>query len=166
MRGIYSKYIKRARELGAVAAKIIPAKNIVVAEWVRIKCQYGCDGYGGCLTCPPNSPTPETMRRMLECYRKGLLIRGSKYSNIRSTVVTLEQEMFLDGYFKAFGIGAGPCDLCAECPEACRHADRARPSLEACGIDVFSTVRSNGYPIEVLKTADCKENYYGIVLIE
>jgi predicted metal-binding protein len=162
----HAKYIKKAKKLGAIAAKVIPAKSIVAAEWVRIKCQYGCDGYGSCLTCPPNSPTPEAMRRMLGYYKEGLLIRSSEYSDIRSIVVTLEQEMFLDGYFKAFGMGAGPCNLCAECPETCCHTDRTRPSLEACGIDVYSTVRANGYPIKVLKTADCRGNYYGIVLIE
>jgi len=53
----YSKYIRRAKALGARGAKVIPAKSIVAAEWVRIKCQFGCDGYGGCLTCPP---TPQS----------------------------------------------------------------------------------------------------------
>ena len=162
----YPKYIKLAKLLGARGAKVIRAKSIVAAEWVRLKCQFGCDGYGGCLTCPPHSPTPETTRRMLEYYRHGLLIHGNEYADIRSIVVALEREMFLDGYFKAFGMGAGPCSLCEECAETCRHPDETRPSLEACGIDVFTTVRANGYPIRVLRTAGCKGNYYGIVLIE
>jgi len=165
MRG-YAAYIKRAKALGAKGAKAIPARSIVAAEWVRLKCQFGCDGYGGCLTCPPHSPAPETTRRMLASYKRGLLIRGDEYTDIRSIVVTLEREIFLDGYFKAFGMGAGPCNLCAECAEICRHTEKTRPSLEACGIDVYTTVQSNGYPIEVLKTAECKGNYYGIVLIE
>jgi hypothetical protein len=38
--------------------------------------------------------------------------------------------------------------------------------MEACGIDVFSTVKANGFPIGVLKTETCQGNYYGIVLIE
>ncbi len=161
-----SKYIKRAKKLGARAAKVIPAESIVAAEWVRLKCQFGCDGYGGCLTCPPHSPTPETTRRMLTHYKSGLLIHGKEYTDIRSIVVTLEREMFLDGYFKALGMGAGPCNLCRVCDETCCHADKARPSLEACGIDVFTTVRANGYPIEVLNTSSCRGNYYGIVLFQ
>ena len=162
----YSKYIRRAKALGARGAKVIPAKSIVAAEWVRLKCQFGCDGYGGCLTCPPHSPAPETTRRMLGFYRRGLLIRGDEYTDVRSITVALEREMFLDGYYKAFGMAAGPCNLCRECPETCRHPEKARPSLEACGIDVYTTVRANSYPIEVLRTADCKGNYYGIVLVE
>ncbi len=37
-----STYIKRAKMLGASAAKVIPAKSVVAAEWVRLKCQFGC----------------------------------------------------------------------------------------------------------------------------
>jgi len=162
----YAKYIKRAKELGARGAKVISAKSIVAAEWVLLKCQFGCDGYGGCLTCPPHSPAPEMTRRMLAYYKRALLIRGDEYTDIRTIVVTLEREIFLDGYFKAFGMGAGPCNLCDECADTCRHAEQTRPSLEACGIDVYTTVRSNGYPIEVLKDTGCKGNYYGIILIE
>lgn len=162
----YTGYIKRAKELGAKEAKIIPAKSIVAAEWVRLKCQFGCDGFGKCLVCPPNSPTPEVTRRMLAYYKDALLIHGDGHTRIRPIVVKLEREIFLDGYFKAFGMAAGPCELCAECAEFCRHPEKTRPSLEACGIDVYTTVRANGYPIRVVKTAQCEGNYYGIVLIE
>jgi predicted metal-binding protein len=162
----YTKYIKRAKELGAKDAKSIPVKSIVAAEWVRIKCQFGCDGYGQCLTCPPNSPKPAETRAMLKYYKRARLVHGDENADVRSIVAKLEREMFLDGYFKAFGMGAGPCYLCSECAESCRHADTARPSLEACGIDVYTTVKVNGFPIKVVKTQNCKGNYYGIVLIE
>jgi predicted metal-binding protein len=162
----YVKYIKRAKALGARHAKVIAAKSIIAAEWVRMKCQFGCDGYGGCLTCPPNSPTPERTRRMLGEYKYAILVHGDEYTDIRKLVSALEREIFLDGCYKAFGMGAGPCELCDGCAEVCRHADKARPSLEACGIDVFGTVRANGFPIQVVRAHGCKENYYGIVLVE
>lgn len=162
----YAKYVKRARELGAKHAKPILAKSVIAAEWVRIKCQFGCDGYGQCLTCPPHSPKPAETRAMLKYYKKALLIHGDEKTDVRSIVATLEKEIFLDGYFKAFGMGAGPCFFCNGCAKSCRHADKARPSLEACGIDVYTTVRNNGFPINVVRTQNCKGNYYGIVLIE
>ena len=162
----FVKYIKRSKELGAIEAKVIPAETIVAAEWVRMKCQFGCDGFGQSLTCPPYSPTPDLTRRMLTYYKHALLVHGNEYTNIHAIIPKLEQEIFLDGYFKAFGMGAGPCNLCNKCAKSCRHPDKTRPSLEACGIDVFTTVRSNGFPIKVLNTQDCKGNYYGIVLIE
>jgi predicted metal-binding protein len=165
MRG-YTKFIKRAKELGAKEAKVIAAKSIVTAEWVRLKCKFGCSGYGQSLTCPPYSPTPEETRRVLGCYKAALLVHGNAYKDIHAMIPTLEREIFLDGYFKAFGMGAGPCQLCKKCAKFCRHPDKTRPAMEACGIDVYTTVRANGYPIGVVKTENCKGNYYGVVLIE
>ena len=83
------------------------------------------------------------------------------------SVVALEREVFLAGYYKALAFGAGPCNLCKSCPEeGCKHPDKARPSMEACGIDVFSTARNNGYPIEVVVDESSEQNYYGLLLIE
>jgi predicted metal-binding protein len=40
------RFAKLAVKMGAVTAKPIDVKNIFVADWVRLKCQYGCGGYG------------------------------------------------------------------------------------------------------------------------
>ena len=45
-------FIRRARELGALEAKLIEASSIVTAPWVRLKCRYGCNGYNGTLVGP------------------------------------------------------------------------------------------------------------------
>jgi len=160
------RYIKQARELGAKEAKLIQAKSIVTAEWVRLKCQFGCSGYGKRLTCPPYSPTPEQTKRMLAEYTHALLIHGDEYTDIRWIIATLERAIFLDGYYKAFGMGAGPCHLCSACPKFCKHPEEARPSMEASGIDVYATAHANGFPIAVVKKRTCPENYYGVVLIQ
>lgn len=152
--------------MGATDAKVIPADTVVVAQWVREKCQFGCRAYGKNLTCPPHSPTPEETKRVLGSYRYALLVHGGENTPINKIVLRLERRMFLDGFQKAFGMGAGPCFLCEECIEPCKYPDEARPSMEACGIDVFSTVKAHGFPIEVLKDENCKPNYYGLVLIE
>jgi hypothetical protein len=39
-------------------------------------------------------------------------------------------------------------------------------SMESCGIDVYATIRANGFPIEVVKDRAGEQNYYGLVLIE
>ncbi len=162
----FAKYLRRAKELGARHAKIIPVKTIVTAEWVRLKCQFGCSGYGQCLTCPPYSPTPDTTRRALGFYKHALLAHGDAYTNIHRLIPVLEREIFLDGFHKAFGLGAGPCELCGKCAKTCRHPEQTRPSLEACGIDVYTTVRANGMPIKVLKDQDGQGNYYGVILLD
>lgn len=162
----YSKYIARAKELGAKDARIIPADSVITAEWVRAKCQFGCGMYGRGLTCPPSTPTPEQTGRILKSYSHALLIHGDEMDGINRMVPILEKEIFFDGYYKAFSMGAGPCELCEKCPEFCTHPHEARPSMEGSGIDVFGTVRAHGFPIETLKTKYGKVNLYGLVLIE
>ena len=162
----YAKCVTRAKELRVKDAKIIPTKSIVTAEWVRIKCQFGCGGYDRRLTCPPHSPTPEQTRRILTHYNYALLVHVDEMINVSKIVFKIEEEIFFDGYYKAFGMGAGPCYLCEKCPKFCKYPDKARPSMEACGIDVYRTVRAHGFPIEVLRTEKCKFNFYGLVLIE
>jgi predicted metal-binding protein len=162
----YKTYLTRAKELGARDAKIISVNIIATAEWVRLKCQFGCGGYGKTLTCPPCSPTPEQTANALSYYKHAVILHGNGYTDISEIVATLEREIFLNGFHKAFGMGSGPCDLCDRCPKFCNHPYRARPSMEACGIDVYTTARNNGLPIEVVTHPDCECNYYGVVLIE
>lgn len=38
--------------------------------------------------------------------------------------------------------------------------------MEACGIDVYATVRANGYPIQVVRDRTATPNRYGLLLIE
>jgi predicted metal-binding protein len=158
---------KKAVALGAGEAKLIKPSSVVTAEWVRWKCRYGCDGYGTTLCCPPRSPEPAETRRVLDCYTTALLVHFDNDVRVTRTMVKLEREAFLAGWHKAFALGAGPCTLCKECDtEECRNAERARPSMEACGIDVFATARASGWPIEVLTDRSRPENSYGLLLIE
>jgi len=160
-------FVQRARELGADEAKQIRADSVVTAPWVRLKCQYGCGGWGSSLCCPPHSPTPEETAKVIACYRRALLIHSQGKTRPTKIVVPLERELFLAGFYKALGFGAGPCRWCKECSfEGCRRPDEARPSMEACGIDVFATVRANGFPIEVVRDEGDEQHYYGLVLID
>lgn len=165
----YFDYIDKAVKLGAKDAKIIQANSIVTAPWVRIKCQYGCGGYDQCLTCPPYSPTPEMTAQIVKCYKTAILIHGDDHSDMTNVAVELEREVFLDGFHKAFAMGSGPCRLCSICnvsKNECRNPEKSRPAMEACGIDVFQTVRNNGYGIGVVKDHSCGQNYFSLVLIE
>ena len=170
-------FCKRALEMGIEEAKIIDPGSVVTAEWVRMKCQYGCSGFGMSLCCPPHTPTPGTTRKVIDSYQKAILLhqkllkgqrRGEKAATFKKSIVRLEIEIFLDGYYKAWSMGCGPCDLCAECNLSgpCNHGLEARPSMEACGIDVFKTARDNGFPIEVVRTRDEERNLFGLVLVE
>jgi len=163
----FKSFVKRIIDLGAVGAKVIKASSVVTASWVRLKCQYGCDGYGSSLCCPPNTPTPEETREVIEGYETAILAHFGARGHITKSMVALEREAFLEGYYRAFAFGAGPCTLCNSCPDnGCKHPDRARPSMEACGIDVFATARNNSYSIQVVRDESSEQNYYGLLLIK
>jgi predicted metal-binding protein len=162
-----SEICERAVKLGAADARPISARGVVVRDWVRLKCQFGCGGFGQCLTCPPYSPTPEKTRRVLSEYSQAILVRFEPSGpDTHKTMVKLEREAFLSGHYAAFAIAAGPCEICAKCNlERCTHPREARPSMESCGIDVYATVRKAGMPIQVVKTHKETPRYYGLLLV-
>jgi len=130
---------------GVKAVRMVSPSDVVTAPWARLKCQFGCGGYGQCLVCPPFTPMPEQMRAVLDSYKRAILIHFDTEADVKATVADLERTIFLRGAWKAFGLGAGPCYFCKECDletKECRYPERARPAMEACGIDVFSTVRN------------------------
>jgi len=162
------RFLARAVALGAKEARLIPTRQVFTAEWVRLKCQYGCGAYASSRNCPPYSPTPERTRKILDEFKTAILVHGDKTADIRQIVVALEREVFLAGYYKAFAYACGPCHLCKKCnlEGACRHEDQARPAMEACGIDVFATARAAGLPIKVVTVHECEQDYYGLVLVK
>ena len=98
---------------------------------------------------------------------------------MHDTMFEFERHAFLAGYYKAFAMGALPCSYCDDClPERpsfvldqaskrfCEQQQRMRPSMEACGIDVFKTVRNAGYELEVLTSPDEKITFFGLLLLE
>ena len=171
----FDKYVKKARSMGITKARIIDPKSVVVGDWVRLKCQYGCGGYGKRLTCPPYSPTPDYTRKMLGEYSAGLLMQVIDISfdtnpdfSLERIVTDLEREIFLDNYYKVFGMAAGPCGFCRTCEteEPCKHPYDARPAMEACGIDVYATARNNGFELNVVTKEDSPCSLLSLILIK
>jgi predicted metal-binding protein len=169
----------RALELGADAAQLIDTDKVVVAEWVRLKCLYGCDEPGVHNTCPPDgAPDLDVIRRLLGEFRRGVLltvgpITGSERSDpesrrLNDAALALERDLFLGGFHKVWTMGAGPCDLCACCSQGddCPTPEKARPSMEGCGIDVFTTVRNAGWTIEVVQDEGDAYRFFALVLVD
>jgi predicted metal-binding protein len=171
-------WCSRALALGADAAKPLAPGLVVTADWVRLKCRFGCDGYAQCRTCPPLSPTPSETRRLLDEYSRALLLRVGPHTgrddsdrrsaDLRYAAVELERELFLAGYHRAFSLGAGPCELCGTCDmeRPCVDPEHARPSMESCGIDVFATVRNADWEIEVVRDASDAYRFFALVLVD
>ncbi len=157
------------QKAGVRKVRIVSPSEVETVAWVRLKCQFGCDVFGQCLVCPPFTPSPDEMRKVLDSYSRAILIHFDRQADVKTIVAELEREIFLRGLWKAFGLGAGPCPFCRECnveEKRCRHPEKARPSMEACGIDVFSTVKKVGLPIEVVRTTRQCPNFYGLILVD
>jgi hypothetical protein len=138
-----SAEIKKLTEIASgkgVKVQIITPEKIVVSEWVRFKCRYGCKGYGKHFGCPPYAPSPDETRRMIDEYCIGLLLR-------------------FDG---VPGRGSfGPDEIPDDFHDWFRDLDKVRPSMEAAGMDVFATAKNVGWDLE---TIPCKDNEYGKII--
>jgi predicted metal-binding protein len=171
---LMSAYAAMALQRGVDDALIVETSKVYTAPWVRMKCQFGCAGYGERFCCPPLSPTPEQTRAVLDSYSWALLLhrywrKGQKMAESLSDVaVDIERTIFLDGFYKAFSMGCGPCTRCKTCNASgtCAHPDQVRPSMEACGIDVFATAREHVLPIAVVRNHNEDRNLFSLVLIE
>lgn len=70
------RLVQFAIDKGAWRAKAFPASKVVVDERVRLKCEIPlCPHFGRTLTCPPNVPSVEVMRKALRLYRTAVLIQ-------------------------------------------------------------------------------------------
>lgn len=81
-------FCREAIEMGVDEAKQIDPRSVVTAEWVRLKCQFGCPGFGLSYCCPPHTPTPDVTRRVIDSYDKVILLhrrlaKGGKDKNFQ-----------------------------------------------------------------------------------
>lgn len=160
------KYIKMLTEAGADPAVIIDPREVITAPWTVFKCQFGCGSYGKNHCCPPKAPSYEKTRAVLDCYEKGILFRVHHW-NATAMAAECARELYLDGYYKTIGFGSGMCKLCKECdPNGCRQPEKAIPSMEACGIDVFATARHFDLEVHTLCSPDEQRSHFGLILVE
>ncbi len=168
------------RDHGHADFKLIDAKEIVVSEWVRIKCMFGCTHYGKNGCCPPNVPSVPECRGFFSEYATAVLFRFEKSvekpeerlkwsREVNKKLLKVERAVFLAGFHKAFLLFMDECRLCAKCAESrlgCKNPRDARPSLESFAVDVFTTVRNQGFQIDVLGNTGQAMNRYAMLMIE
>ncbi|NOY64750.1 MAG: hypothetical protein GXO97_05045 [Nitrospirae bacterium] len=98
--------LQKSLEFGAEKAKIIDTDTVVVEEWVRWKCQYGCPLYDKDAFHPPCAPDAESTKKVLKEYSKAILINGPKGKALSEVAVRLEDIAYHMGYYKAFALTA------------------------------------------------------------
>jgi predicted metal-binding protein len=160
-----------------------------------------CPYVGRCAVCPPNATLDlGLMRGAVSKYSQAVLLRldisdpievidttiilknssWKHYGKMAGIVAKIETLAFSDAHYLALGLPAGCCKafLCQNektCRRLdsgiCRHPLKARPSMEACGIDVFGIAARVGWEIyPIYSTVDPKQvpkaSLIGIVFID
>lgn len=166
--------------IGCDGHRWLDSVDIELGRWVRLKCEFGCPAYGQRAVCPPNLPSLAECRELFGEYRRIALLHfvvqvadpeerhlATRERNAR--LLALEREAFLLGHPRAFALYVDPCHVCPECSpqrEGCKRQAEARPSPEGMCVDVFTTARRAGLPIEVLTDRRAPMNRYGMLLLE
>lgn len=168
-------YKEKALKLGATDVRIISARQVVIDPRVRLKCLVPrCHLYGETPNCPPYVPELQEMREIIRKYEYAILMKNdvlpvedfvdnekwhkahmAHQGKTHRIVSGVEALAFNDGYYFAAGFAAGGCKttLCAGriCQfldsGRCRFPLKARPSMEAVGIDVYCLVSKVGWEI-------------------
>jgi len=180
---LIQRLLKKAKDYGLEAIFPFSVDKIIIAEWVNLKCCYGCNRYNTNWCCPPATPDIERVHTVLGEYSTALLLVGTQTcpdfyrNNARKRAnqirywkgtLSLERMLFLEGYYKAFSLVGETCALCKECayPEACLFPQEKRPCVESFYIDVIGTLKNLGTTSKVAKHRNESFSYYGIILVE
>lgn len=159
-----------ARTLGATATAILPAEALEVADRFAALCAapHRCPSYGLAPGCPPHAVSPAVFREQVRQYRHILVFKidapaadlmGEERLVIARAIhriaATLERAARSRGLAQARGLAAGSCKelFCAEAAACavltrqrpCPHADLARPSISAVGVDFAALAHTVGW---------------------
>ncbi|NPV05025.1 MAG: DUF2284 domain-containing protein [Syntrophaceae bacterium] len=181
-----NRVIDTLKKKGASEVRVIKASDVIVDERVRLKCQVPiCDSYGKNLMCPPYLPSVMDFRDALARYDRALLVQLSvplhrkakgrakevfDPARVLHELINLGERLCFEAGFRfAAGLIGGCCRLCETCialePEGhCRHPFRARPSMEAMGIDVIGTLENAGLPLLRFPVQE-KVTWTGLILL-
>lgn len=165
-------------EYGFREAKFIHTPQIICSHSDRLRCQYLCSQQRQSALCPPFSPTNTDTQRSLEEYRFGLFIRteaqpegdprGLPWREFQDAVLSAERECFIRGYSRAFAIGIGNCihQHHGDAYRPCDYPDKARPTLEAIGVNLTDTLDLLGWDRYLLREPEEPYQLFAVLLLE
>ena len=159
---------------------MLDQQQIVLSNTFRAICESNqCGGYGKCWMCPPYIGAIEELMEKVRSYPRALLYQ---------TIYEIEDSYDIEGMFEAganhaqvsqrlqkemasvigkpfLHLTCGGCHLCPTCAkrseEPCRFPDKALPSLEGYGVDVYNTTKDT--PLKYINGQNTV-TYFGMVL--
>jgi Predicted metal-binding protein len=168
----------KAEELG-LTAYMLNASDIDVENRAKLKCAYGCRGYGKRLSCPPHIISIDEFREILKEYNTAILLIEEHdtsaendifkaWSRLRkgsfNKMLELEHDAFRDGFTYAQLLRPGACNECEACGDVCNKPEMRRFPPEAVGINLSKLMEKNGLEMEYCNFDRVK--CVGILLLE
>lgn len=140
----------------------IDPEQLPFSQEVRDMCaQNACGRHGTNWQCPPGAGALSDLENRAKSYTdallfnmvypiedsydfEGMMAAKDRFTEICTHLLKAVREVYPD----SFVMGAGGCSLCEKCTypnEPCRFPKRAIASMEACGIDVYTTSMNFGF---------------------
>lgn len=167
-------------EAGATKAVEISGSQVVLSAEFRKICESNqCGGYDRCWMCPPHLGPIEELMAEVRRYPRAILYQ---------TISEIEDSYDIEGMFaasaghaqvsqriqtalkpqiegKMLHLTCGGCHLCETCAkregQPCRMPDKALPSLEGYGVDVYNTTKDT--PLKYIN-GENTVTYFGMIL--
>jgi len=157
--------VQLALSCGAARAVVLSRDMLVVSPMFRDICKSNsCGQYDRCWVCPPEIGEIDALIRSLDDYQhmlwyqsispiedsfdiEGMLCAGQTHAQLSQRLHSALKSVGLSGFLH---LTCGGCHLCSRCAMAdnlpCRHPEKALPSLEGYGVDVYGTTRHTPLP--------------------
>lgn len=164
---------------GAAKATIIPGSQVVLSTSFRDICATNaCGKYGRCYMCPPDIGDIEGLMQQVRQFSRvlvyqtissledsydyeGMTEAGYQHVQLSQRLQDRLSEFLMPGYLH---LTCGGCRLCENCTKLegkpCVSPDRALPSVEGYGVDVFNTIK--GTELKYMNGPDTV-TYFGMV---
>lgn len=152
------KIEQEVQNLGAFRARVVETSRVVFESSFRKMCeQNACGMYRKCYMCPPDVGEVDALISEARSYPYALIyqtvtpledsfdIEGMEEGKRAHNRLTFSLRPLFEklGFMNALHLGVGACGVCDTCAkvtgEPCRFPERATPSLEAYGVNVYET---------------------------
>lgn len=174
------KLLQLVLDCGATKAEPIEQSQIVLSAEFRKACEMNsCGVFGKCWMCPPDVGPIDELMDKVRAYPRGIWYQTigtiedsydfegmSEVSSNHAALSRRIKEAVPEG-MRVLHLTCGGCHVCEVCAkvdgEPCRFPDKAIPSVESYGVDVYNTTRST--QLKYINGANTV-TYFGLLLYE
>lgn len=168
MQDHFDPLLKKAVDLGAAAAKLIDTDRIVFDARSHLKCRFGCNRWGGYWTCPPNlNISQESFMDAFSRYSHAIIFKTADPKVGQDIGLAIEKDAMLS-HGCSFAFAMVLCVQCEECafPDPCLYPHKARPTMDAFGVDIGKTIEPLGLKVEFDPEGKLLPAWYSLVLLD